>query len=495
LSRARNGPERPSTLLRGLIIGACVILTGAAAVWAWESFASAATPRWIGLAAITLCALTALMLSHYVVRRRVLVMLRDANRRADGGPSSSRGERESGALGHLARVVDSLALRVATLSESIRAIRAEKAAILGSMAGGVLVLDCERRIIDLNPAGESMLGIGIDHARGKLLHEVVRQPDLHRLVESALAGAPDGGEDLTLSGAPARRVRATVNSVINSEGRLSGLLVVLNDITQLRRLERLRTDFAANVSHELRTPITNIKGYIETLLESRLTDREQSLEFLRVIARNADRLSAIIEDMLMLTQLERSDARDSLELVQTDLAPVIESVVNEAERAANAKGMHIEIEVEGDVLVRANAPLLQQAIGNLLGNAIKYSPPQSRVWIRAAQIDGSDAVPKVRIDVVDEGPGIAESHVARLFERFYRVDRARSREQGGTGLGLAIVKHIAEVHSGRVEVASALGHGSTFSLFIPAAGPATSAGVEMSAELRPVLASRDLDTI
>ncbi len=469
-----TGPVRLSTLSKALAIGALVLVLAAAATVVALTRQSSGSRVWIGTLLMALAGFLALAGAIVLIRRRLIRIVREARRMVAGGSRGPAADRERGSLGLVAHVVDWLAFRVASLSSELRALKAEKAAILQSIDGGVVILDEQRRIVDLNRSAEMMLNLPATQARGRLLHEVARQPDLHRFVEEAFAGAADSRDDLTLSGQASRRVRAAVSPVVDHEGRPSGLLVVLNDITKLRRLESLRTDFAANVSHELRTPITNIKGYVETLMESSLTDPAQSLRFLGVIARNADRLSAIVEDMLVLTQIERADARENLATSETEIGAVIDLVLAEAEPVARAKGMTILVEAPRELRVLANAPLLQQALGNLLGNALKYSPPESRVWIRAGESSGEGARPFVCIDVVDEGPGIAEEHLARLFERFYRADRARSREQGGTGLGLAIVKHIAEVHSGRVEVSSVLGRGSTFRLSIPAVAPSGS---------------------
>jgi two-component system phosphate regulon sensor histidine kinase PhoR len=266
-----------------------------------------------------------------------------------------------------------------------------------------------------------------------------------------------------------RRIRVTNRLLDDSAGRPVGLILVLTDLTHLRRLESVRTDFASNVSHELRTPITNIKGYVETLLEpGGSTDPEQTERFLRVISKNADRLDSIVEDMLMLAQLERPDARESLAVDHTRVAPIIDSVVSALGPEAEAKRITLEQEGSGDLCAMVNHPLVEQALTNLVANAIRYSPQGTKVIIRASRSNGVLTGDHVEIEVRDQGPGIAEEHLNRIFERFYRVDKARSRERGGTGLGLAIVKHIMNLHGGRVEVDSHLGKGSVFRLVLPA---------------------------
>jgi two-component system phosphate regulon sensor histidine kinase PhoR len=228
----------------------------------------------------------------------------------------------------------------------------------------------------------------------------------------------------------------------------------------------MRADFAANVSHELRTPITNIRGYVETLLQVGLEERETAQRFLEIVHRNASRLGALVEDLLSLSFVEGPGTRERLEMAPVAVSRLLDWV--EAELGPAAEGRGIRLARSGDVSlqVHANTLLAEQAIGNLVANAIRYAPDGSTVEV-AARVDGN----AVAIEVRDEGPGIPERHLPRLFERFYRVEASRTREGGGTGLGLAIVKHIAMVHGGSIEVSSAPGKGSVFTLRLPHAGP------------------------
>jgi two-component system phosphate regulon sensor histidine kinase PhoR len=241
---------------------------------------------------------------------------------------------------------------------------------------------------------------------------------------------------------------------------------VLHDVTELRRLENIRREFVANVSHELKTPVTAIKGFVETLRDGALDDRPQAERFLDIVARHSERLQAIIEDLLSLSRLEQEEKTAELARMETACVDVLQAAVQDC--AVKAEARHIAVSVTCDVSLRAhiNAPLIEQAVVNLLDNAINYSKAGSTVWIEAAQ-DGPD----IMIHVRDQGVGIPQQHLSRLFERFYRVDKARSREHGGTGLGLAIVKHIALAHNGRISVTSAVGKGSTFTLHLPATSP------------------------
>jgi two-component system phosphate regulon sensor histidine kinase PhoR len=238
---------------------------------------------------------------------------------------------------------------------------------------------------------------------------------------------------------------------------------VLHDVTELRRLENVRREFVANVSHELKTPVTAIKGFVETLRDGALDDRPQAERFLDIVARHAERLQAIIEDLLSLSRLEQEEGALDLPHLDTALTDVLQSAVQDCAVKAEARQMAVNVTCSPGLRARINAPLIEQAIVNLLDNAINYSKAGSTVWVEAAE-EGADIILQVR----DQGIGIPQQHLPRLFERFYRVDKARSREHGGTGLGLAIVKHIALVHGGRVSVSSAVGKGSTFTIYLPA---------------------------
>jgi two-component system phosphate regulon sensor histidine kinase PhoR len=234
-------------------------------------------------------------------------------------------------------------------------------------------------------------------------------------------------------------------------------------VTRARRLETIRKDFVANVSHELKTPIASIKGFVETLLDGAMRDPDDAARFLTIIAKQADRLGSIIEDLLSLAKIEQSEDAADLALEEASLAGVLEAAV--ADCQANAAARRIEFDLECDPALRAavNSPLLEQAVTNLLDNAVKYSEPGETVRIVARR--EADAV---TIAVSDRGCGIEREHLPRLFERFYRVDKARSRKLGGTGLGLSIVKHIVQAHGGQITVASVVGQGSTFTIHLPA---------------------------
>jgi two-component system phosphate regulon sensor histidine kinase PhoR len=338
----------------------------------------------------------------------------------------------------------------------------EQKAVLASMAEGVLAVDGQERIISMNEASGRLLGLEQAQVQGRRLQEVVRNADLSRFVSRALANQQPIEADVLLHGDKERVMQAHGSALHDLEGRPIGAVIVLNDVTDFRKLELIRRDFVANVSHELKTPVTSIKGFVETLLDGAMRDPVDSDRFLRIIAKQADRLHAIIEDLLALSKIEQAEESEDLALETTPLKPVLENAVGSCQASARDRQIEVKLECDAAVTAQLNPLLLEQAVVNLLDNAIKYSEPGREVRLTGAKGDA-----EVTISVADGGCGIADEHVSRIFERFYRVDRARSRKLGGTGLGLAIVKHIVQAHRGRVTVESTLGVGSTFTIHLP----------------------------
>jgi two-component system phosphate regulon sensor histidine kinase PhoR len=238
--------------------------------------------------------------------------------------------------------------------------------------------------------------------------------------------------------------------------------VVISDVTQLRQLENMRRDFAASVSHEIKTPLTAIKGFVETLVTGDLEDREEIRRFLGIIDRHVNQLDTIIDDLIQLSSIEQDDELKQIGLEHSHIQTVLRAAIDFCAESIREKAIDVQLSCESDLSGRIAANLLEQAGVNLLDNAIKYSPEKSIIQIKALIVDG-----EIQICFKDKGMGIARKHLPRLFERFYRVDKARSRKLGGTGLGLAIVKHIAQAHGGSVSVESELGKGSTFTLHLP----------------------------
>jgi len=365
----------------------------------------------------------------------------------------------------LASLAITLNRMAAQLAEQIAVItqqRNEQEAILESMHEGVLALDTQERVITVNRAAEALLGVVATQAKGHIIQAVVRNVTLQRLVAAAMHSTESATADIVLRGSEERFLQATATALRDAQGQDIGVLVVLNDVTQLRHLENIRRDFVSNVSHELKTPITSIKGFVETLRDGAFDDREHAERFLGIIARHAERLHAIIEDLLALSRLEQGDESYDRPRSEASLIDVMQAAILDCAAKAEAQRVTVVPTCAAELRATVNAPLLEQAIVNLLENAITYSNPDSCVWVSARQDDDM-----LVIDVRDQGVGIPHDHLDRIFERFYRVDKARSRERGGTGLGLAIVKHIAQVHGGQVSVTSTVGQGSTFTLHIP----------------------------
>ncbi len=348
---------------------------------------------------------------------------------------------------------------------------AEREGLIEAIGSGLITLDRQQRVRSLNAAAATLLAIDPAAARDRLLQELIRSVPLHRLLERAASGSDPGPEEFAATIAGREVVlQATCSRVASrsADSDRGSLLLLITDVTRLRRLQSLRSAFAANVSHELRTPITNIKGYVETLLEVGFDEPEQSRRFLGIVRRNADRLATIIEDLLTLAQLEDPEARHHLDPQPCAVQAIVAAVLESLGPAAEARRIRIEFSEAVPLRLVASAPLLEQALANLVSNAIKYSPEGSAISIRSSlRPDGA-----ICLSVRDNGPGIPREHLARLFERFYRIDRARSREHGGTGLGLSIVKHIAAVHGGQVEVESEPGRGSEFRFVVPPRPPA-----------------------
>ena len=365
----------------------------------------------------------------------------------------------------LAQLADAMNWMAEQLDEKLQMIqrqRNEQEAVLASMAEGVLAVDRDQKVINVNGSLAKLLSIDAGLARGRPIMEVVRNLDLQTFITRTLeAEAPIEGTLLlrdktehyfNLYGAP----------LSSPAGHRIGALVVMDDITRMHRLETMRKDFVANVSHELKTPITSIKGFVETLQDGALDEPEHARKFLDIIARQSERLTWIINDLLSLSRMEQEDAESRLNISEVPVQSILLAAAEMCRHRADKKETSIEVICPDGLKVAADADLLEQAITNLVSNAVKYSPGQTCVEVEALAV-GRD----IEIRVKDQGPGIAREHVPRLFERFYRVDKARSREMGGTGLGLAIVKHVAQAHHGTVRVNSRPGHGSTFTVRIP----------------------------
>ncbi len=341
--------------------------------------------------------------------------------------------------------------------------KAEQDAVMGSMIEGILAVDTDERIININRAAAQMFGLTGADARGRHVQEIVRNSPMQNMISRSLTGDLAIHEEVVLDGQSGERRFDIYSAPLrDNSGEKMGILIVLNDVTHLRKLENIRKDFAANVSHELKTPITSIKGFVETLIDGAIDRPDDARRFLDIISRQADRLNAIIEDLLSLSRIEQEADRGGITLGVDKIKPVVQAAVNTCDLKAKEKNITIDFHCEDDPKAMINPALLEQALVNLIDNAIKYSEPG-----RSVKVICSQQAKAVRISVIDNGCGIEKSHIPRLFERFYRVDKSRSRKAGGTGLGLAIVKHIVLAHKGAIDVQSTPGKGSCFSIELP----------------------------
>jgi two-component system phosphate regulon sensor histidine kinase PhoR len=365
-------------------------------------------------------------------------------------------------LAELADSLNEMARQLHRRFETITKQRNESEAILSSMVEGVLAVDSSSHIVSVNQAAANFLDIDANKAQGRNVEEAIRNPDLQKYVQDILSEAVPGETDIVLSGPPERIIRLDGAGLTDSHGNRSGAVIVLSDMTRIRHLENLRRDFVANVSHELRTPITSIKGFVETLQDGAITEPKEAERFLRIIARHSDRLNAIVEDLLTLSSLEEGNEQRKIAFEKKPVRPILSSVIELSSVKAEEKNITVDLDCDKDIQAKMNAALLEQAVLNLVDNAVKYSEPLSRIQIKVKKENGM-----VTISVRDNGCGIAKKYQERIFERFYVVDKSRSRKLGGTGLGLAIVKHIAAVHGGKVTVESTFGRGSTFTVYVP----------------------------
>jgi two-component system phosphate regulon sensor histidine kinase PhoR len=330
------------------------------------------------------------------------------------------------------------------------------------MLEGLLLLDRHRRIYLANRAFKNLFGLKTE-LRGKTIMEALRVHELAALVERVEADGQVLDYELKLPKLSERWLQVNAASIFDSAGQREGTVLVFHDLTRLKQLERTREEFVANVSHELRTPLSLIKGYVETLLDGARNDPEVAGRFLKIIERNAQRLDLLIQDLLTISALEAG--RIKLNLQPVELRPLVEKVFADLKPPAAAKNISL-VNSLPDLAATADADRLEQVLANLVDNAIKYGRAQGTVTVGGHQADDGT----MEIFVQDDGPGIPPESLDLIFERFYRVDKARSLEQGGTGLGLSIVKHIVQSHGGKVWVKSEPGKGATFFFTLPAAG-------------------------
>jgi two-component system phosphate regulon sensor histidine kinase PhoR len=413
------------------------------------------------LLALTVALVSALglaWLSSVLLSRRVDAIAAVAQRYAAGDFTASTGDPGGDELGTVARVLDDTARELGRRMMELSQDRARMEAILAGMLEGVIVVNAQGRVILANDAARRMVqpeGL----TPGQHYVEVLRHPDIGAMLGRALNAQTPEGLEFSPPRDPNRTIVARA-APVTTEGA-PGAVLVLHDITDLRHADRMRRDFVANVSHELRTPLTAIQGYVEALQDEDPPEPEEAGRFLEIIARQARRMDRLVRDLLRLARLEAG--HEPVVPAQTDLESLFSDVVTELEGALDAKRQRVVTEVDppaGTLFV--DAAKLHDALRNLVENAVAYAPPSTTIGFAARRGDDH-----VVITVSDEGPGIPEADLARIFERFYRVDKARSRESGGTGLGLSIVKHLVEILGGEVRAANRPSGGAVFTIRLP----------------------------
>jgi two-component system phosphate regulon sensor histidine kinase PhoR len=446
-------------------------------------------PSWYAVAIVLLLALSGMIAFHLWSRHRSSKQLSRLRRETDQIASDDDTDRApfvQSSLGFrfsapdnisemaiaLERLIDRVNQRMATIDNQRRSLET----VVESMVEGVVAFDQSERLTRINPAAAELLDVLGQRVTGRSIREVVRNRALQELVSKVLSEGGRIEQDIVLyaseqdeSGTRSvgRFLQVHGTTLDGASDEPAGVLLVLSDVTRLRRLEVMRREFVANVSHEVRTPVTAILGAVETLLDMTREDHdpEQTERFLRMIERHGHRLQALVDDVLDLARAERSDGEgEKLDRETVAVRSILVSAAEICTDPAEGRGIRIETECPPDLEMDANQVLIEQAVINLMENAIKYGPRDSVLKARAFLEESGD---RVVIEVEDQGPGIESVHLPRLFERFYRLDRGRSRQRGGTGLGLAIVKHIAHAHGGRVSVDSELNVGSTFRIHLP----------------------------
>jgi two-component system, OmpR family, phosphate regulon sensor histidine kinase PhoR len=414
---------------------------------------------WPALAIFLVAAGVAFFLVSRSITSRIRRLMEFVGRAAAADFTALERDRGDDELSDLS---DALGRAVAGLGQTIRTLTDERnrsSAILGSMVEGVAVVTADERILYCNWAFEQILELPEGSSQGRTLVEALRQADLVALVRQALSGVEELTGEVEV-GTVCRRNFSVTAAPVRAAGA-NGAVLVLHDITELRRLERVRRDFVANVSHEFKTPLTAIQGFAETLLSGALEDKANRTHFVEIIREHARRLARLTDDLLKLSRIEAG--RLELEIRPIRVEALVNGCVETARLNAKARGLEITVDLQENApAVRGDGAQLGEVLQNLLDNALQYTPTGGQIEVQARS-NGHDVV----FTVTDSGIGIPESDLERIFERFYRVDAARSREAGGTGLGLAIARHIVDAHGGRIWVESAIGQGSRFHFSVP----------------------------
>ena len=370
-------------------------------------------------------------------------------------------------IGILADSINDMAAKLNETITSLQDKNIKLESIMSSMINGIIAVDNSEEILFINPVAESLLGITDREVTGKHILQVVRNNSIDNYLKKILMNKEFFSTEVNFDDSNEKILKLYANPIKqNGANDIEGIIITIQDVTELRKLERIRTEFIANVSHELKTPLTSIKGFAETLKSFDFDDRQDAIRFLNIIEDEAERLYRLINDILSLSELEQRKTKALRDKI--DIEKAVEEVLSVLKSQSDKKNIRLSVKIrEGLDSLSGDGDKFKQMLINLIDNAVKYTPENGKVSIEAYKQSHDADLDKLIIKVKDNGIGIPKQHIPRLFERFYRVDKARSRSIGGTGLGLAIVKHIVILFNGEIEVTSEVGKGTEFRIILP----------------------------
>jgi len=394
-------------------------------------------------------------LLFFNLNKKINAIINTLNKISDGDLGQEINIYSRDRIGGLAAAINDTLNRLKNRIAALEKENSKIQTILNSMSEGVIAVDKDTKIVSVNPTVEKIFNISKKEAEGRFFLEAIPNSGISEIISNVLKNGEVISEELSLTW-PVQKIFQLNVSPIYEKDSVSGCLAVIHDITEIRKLETVRRDFVANVSHELKTPLTSIKGFVETLLEGALEDKENSRHFLEIIRNHSNRLDNLINDLLSLSYMESKEV--SLKFAEINLKNLVEEVLSGFKAQLAKKTIEVKNKLPQDLTVKADKDRIEEVLTNLIDNAIKFNKEKGFIRIYAEDS---------RFVVEDSGIGIPNKDISRIFERFYRVDKARSRELGGTGLGLSIVKHIVELHGGSVGVESTEGFGSKFWFTLP----------------------------